>query len=268
VLEMATKEYPYSECRTIVGIMKAVQTLTQPRCLGLVTTNDLAVDFVTQSISADPTTRPSALELEQHEFLKSDQFDEVATIESTPGSGAGSGAWSDAGSGAGSGAGNSTASSSEGGSSDFSASPATNANTNPAAAAEEALAAEVASRASIEAPNGPNSSPSLEAQAPTPTAAHSPPASGATEAVAVGTGAATALPAVSQTVESAATVASVLAEADLGQYGELGMHATPPCTITTHYFPSYPPTSPPTHPSPHVHLYQQRPFSQSWAPRA
>ena len=56
MLEMATKEYPYSECRTIVEIMQAVQALKQPRCLGLITTNDLAVDFVTQCLRADPTT--------------------------------------------------------------------------------------------------------------------------------------------------------------------------------------------------------------------
>ena len=126
------------------------------------------------------------------------------------------------------------------------------------AAQEEALAAEVASRAVIEAPNGPdtspplgaapappttsavahtptgadnssNSSPSLEAQPPTPTAAHSLPAFGATETAAVPAG-------------TEATVASVLAEADLRQYGELRMHATP--APLPRRLVSYPPTSP------------------------
>ena len=69
-LEMATKEYPYSECTSIVEIMRTVISGTLPRSLRKVQGNPLAVRFITRCLARDPAMRPTALEVDLDMFFQ------------------------------------------------------------------------------------------------------------------------------------------------------------------------------------------------------
>eukprot|EP00877_Chromochloris_zofingiensis_P014292 jgi/Chrzof1/9116/Cz03g36170.t1 len=68
MLELATMEYPYSECKSIPAIFRKVSQGIPPVGLSKVQSESLT-DFITMCISPDPTLRPKALQLLKHSFF-------------------------------------------------------------------------------------------------------------------------------------------------------------------------------------------------------
>ncbi|KAJ3215602.1 putative serine/threonine-protein kinase wnk5 [Dinochytrium kinnereticum] len=69
VIEIVTKEYPYSECSNQAQIYKKVTTGIKPQALHRIQEEDTR-KFVDSLITFDPRERPSAAELLQHPFLQ------------------------------------------------------------------------------------------------------------------------------------------------------------------------------------------------------
>ncbi|WIA19631.1 hypothetical protein OEZ85_005568 [Tetradesmus obliquus] len=74
MLELATLEYPYSECRSVPAIFRKVSQGIPPAALSKVSSQSLR-DFVTLCINPNPVKRPSALDLLKHEFFDSLKLD-------------------------------------------------------------------------------------------------------------------------------------------------------------------------------------------------
>jgi WNK lysine deficient protein kinase len=70
MLELATLEYPYSECRSIPAIFKKVSQGIPPVALAKVMPHELQ-DFIALCIRFDPAERPSAMQLLKHPFFDS-----------------------------------------------------------------------------------------------------------------------------------------------------------------------------------------------------
>ncbi len=70
MLEIATKEYPYSECTNQAQIFRKVTNRVKPAALGQVTDEDIRA-FIDVCIEHDPKKRPSATELLNHPFFYS-----------------------------------------------------------------------------------------------------------------------------------------------------------------------------------------------------
>ncbi|KAG9293589.1 hypothetical protein G9A89_005592 [Geosiphon pyriformis] len=71
VLELVTKEYPYTECTNQAQIYRKVTTGIKPQALQKV--KDAAtLEFIELCLKYNPDERPSAAQLLQHEFLKED----------------------------------------------------------------------------------------------------------------------------------------------------------------------------------------------------
>ena len=68
VLEIVTKEYPYSECTNQAQIYRKVTSGIKPNAL-LQITDDGTRNFIETCIHSDPKCRPSAAELLHHPFL-------------------------------------------------------------------------------------------------------------------------------------------------------------------------------------------------------
>lgn len=68
LLEMVTKDYPYSECENAAQIFRRVTTGVKPQALGRVTDPEV-LNFIEFCIHANPKRRPSAQELLEHEFM-------------------------------------------------------------------------------------------------------------------------------------------------------------------------------------------------------
>ncbi|KIZ07807.1 WNK lysine deficient protein kinase [Monoraphidium neglectum] len=81
MLELATLEYPYSECRSIPAIFRKVSQGIPPAGLGRVQSGELR-SFIQICIQFDPTQRPGALALLKHPFFDSLRAD--ASACSTP----------------------------------------------------------------------------------------------------------------------------------------------------------------------------------------
>ncbi|KAL1925098.1 uncharacterized protein VTP21DRAFT_4752 [Calcarisporiella thermophila] len=71
VLEMVTKEYPYSECTNQAQIYRRVTTGQKPLSLHRVL-DPYTREFIDLCLQHDPQRRPSARELLEHDFLKTD----------------------------------------------------------------------------------------------------------------------------------------------------------------------------------------------------
>eukprot|EP00775_Hariotina_reticulata_P009149 gene9149-9317_t len=69
VLELATLEYPYSECRSIPAIFRKVSQGIPPAGLARVSSSSLR-EFITLCINPVPDNRPSALQLLKHDFFE------------------------------------------------------------------------------------------------------------------------------------------------------------------------------------------------------
>jgi len=97
VLEMVTKEYPYTECANTAQIMKLVMEGKLPQSLSRVS-NQSARDFITQCLRMEPFARPSAKDLMNHNFLSPEKYDEEeVTIDPPVGIAAGLGSTMSAG---------------------------------------------------------------------------------------------------------------------------------------------------------------------------
>ncbi|RKO90657.1 kinase-like domain-containing protein, partial [Blyttiomyces helicus] len=68
VLEIVTKEYPYSECHNQAQIYKKVTSGIRPLALNKVPDDDVRF-FIETCIQFDPRYRPTALQLLRHPFL-------------------------------------------------------------------------------------------------------------------------------------------------------------------------------------------------------
>lgn len=68
LLEMVTKDYPYSECENAAQIFRRVTTGVKPQALTRVADPEV-LNFIELCIHADPRKRPSARELSEHEFM-------------------------------------------------------------------------------------------------------------------------------------------------------------------------------------------------------
>jgi serine/threonine protein kinase len=89
VLEILTKEYPYSECTNQAQIYRKVTSGIKPLAFDKLA-NPAVRQFVSLCIEFDPEKRPSAQELLRHEFLldrvdesRSDTFVETQSLPST-----------------------------------------------------------------------------------------------------------------------------------------------------------------------------------------
>ncbi|KAJ3062867.1 hypothetical protein HDU98_001300 [Podochytrium sp. JEL0797] len=80
VLEMVTKEYPYSECNNQYQIYKKVTSGVRPLSLAKIT-DEYTIQFIEHCIQFNPNLRPSAAELLTHPFLK---LPESISIGTTP----------------------------------------------------------------------------------------------------------------------------------------------------------------------------------------
>ncbi|KAF9127468.1 hypothetical protein BGW39_005835 [Mortierella sp. 14UC] len=69
VLEMVTKDYPYAECTNQAQIYRKVSQGIKPQALEHVQDPEIR-EFIDRCLDHDPTTRPSAQELLDSEFLK------------------------------------------------------------------------------------------------------------------------------------------------------------------------------------------------------
>ena len=69
-MEIATKEYPYSECSNQAQIYRKVTTGVKPAALGQVTDPEIHA-FIDLCIEHDPKKRPNAVELLNHPFFYS-----------------------------------------------------------------------------------------------------------------------------------------------------------------------------------------------------
>ncbi|KAJ3025301.1 UNVERIFIED_CONTAM: Serine/threonine-protein kinase wnk4 [Siphonaria sp. JEL0065] len=69
VLEMVTKEYPYSECTNQYQIYKKVTSGVRPLSLSKIS-DEQTIQFIELCIQFNPHQRPSAFELMSHPFLK------------------------------------------------------------------------------------------------------------------------------------------------------------------------------------------------------
>ncbi|KAJ3105844.1 Serine/threonine-protein kinase wnk3 [Phlyctochytrium planicorne] len=69
VIEIVTKEYPYSECSNQAQIYKKVTSGIKPLALQRISDEE-TLKFIEACVAFDPTKRPSAGELLQHPFLK------------------------------------------------------------------------------------------------------------------------------------------------------------------------------------------------------
>jgi hypothetical protein len=76
VLEIISKEYPYSECSNAAQIFRKVTMGVKPASLKLVTDEETK-NFIELSIEQNPDLRPSAEELLNHPFLKLTDFSQV-----------------------------------------------------------------------------------------------------------------------------------------------------------------------------------------------
>ncbi|KAJ3109474.1 Serine/threonine-protein kinase wnk3 [Physocladia obscura] len=81
VLEMVTKEYPYSECTNQYQIYKKVSSGVKPEALAKVT-DEQTVQFIELCIQFLPSRRPSAADLLMHPFLKAPEF--ISNTTATP----------------------------------------------------------------------------------------------------------------------------------------------------------------------------------------
>jgi serine/threonine protein kinase len=68
VLEMITKEYPYSELQTQVQVLRKITNGIRPAAMDKVEDREVR-EFIELCIQKDPSLRPSATELLQHPFL-------------------------------------------------------------------------------------------------------------------------------------------------------------------------------------------------------
>ncbi|KAG2448512.1 hypothetical protein HYH02_006403 [Chlamydomonas schloesseri] len=87
LLELATMEYPYSECKNAAQIYKKVISGTLPATVEKLASAELR-DFVTLCIKHDPATRPEARQLLKHPFFESCR---AAAAAAAPGAGGSSG---------------------------------------------------------------------------------------------------------------------------------------------------------------------------------
>ncbi|PNW88680.1 hypothetical protein CHLRE_01g040150v5 [Chlamydomonas reinhardtii] len=87
LLELATMEYPYSECKNAAQIYKKVVSGTLPASVEKLVSAELR-DFVTLCIKHDPATRPEARQLLKHPFFESCR---AAAAAAAPGGGGSSG---------------------------------------------------------------------------------------------------------------------------------------------------------------------------------
>ncbi|KAJ3100036.1 Serine/threonine-protein kinase wnk1 [Physocladia obscura] len=87
VLEMVTKEYPYSECTNQYQIYKKVSSGVKPEALAKVT-DEQTVQFIELCIQFIPSRRPSAADLLMHPFLKVPES--ISNATATPIAGGGS----------------------------------------------------------------------------------------------------------------------------------------------------------------------------------
>ncbi|KAJ3191177.1 Serine/threonine-protein kinase wnk1 [Irineochytrium annulatum] len=69
VIEIVTKEYPYSECTNQAQIYKKVSNGVKPQAIAKIT-DDETRSFIEHCIEFDPRLRPSATELLQHPYLR------------------------------------------------------------------------------------------------------------------------------------------------------------------------------------------------------
>ncbi|KAI8804700.1 kinase-like domain-containing protein [Cladochytrium replicatum] len=69
ILEIVTKEYPYSECTNQAQIYKKVTMGIKPAALQKIESEEIR-DFITLCIQSDPQKRPSAVELLKNSFLQ------------------------------------------------------------------------------------------------------------------------------------------------------------------------------------------------------
>lgn len=83
MLEIFTKEVPYLECSNPAQIYKKVTNQVEPQSLARVESQQ-ARDFILHCIDTDPSKRPSALELKEHEFLKSNSETDDSEIVVLP----------------------------------------------------------------------------------------------------------------------------------------------------------------------------------------
>jgi len=82
MLELATMEYPYSECRSIPAIFRKVSQGIPPAGLGRVQNGELR-SFIQMCIQFDPAQRPGALQLLKHGFFDSLRADASACSSPT-----------------------------------------------------------------------------------------------------------------------------------------------------------------------------------------
>ncbi|CAL5992618.1 Kinase [Hexamita inflata] len=76
MIELATKEFPYSECKHTMEIYHRVTQGIQPEALKKITNKQLN-DLVTKATLMDPLQRPHAKQLIQHEFFTTIFTDEA-----------------------------------------------------------------------------------------------------------------------------------------------------------------------------------------------
>jgi len=82
VIEIVTKDYPYSECQNQAQIFKKVSNGVKPLALYKVTDQDTR-EFVELCINHDPKLRPSVQELLAHPFMQSDSIVIASNSSST-----------------------------------------------------------------------------------------------------------------------------------------------------------------------------------------
>ncbi|CAM9923284.1 unnamed protein product, partial [Hapterophycus canaliculatus] len=83
MLEMVTKERPYSECINAAQIYRKVTSQILPSALDLVE-NVRAREFIRCCLSPDPDERPSAMDLLNLPFLKDKNEEEVRACRKNP----------------------------------------------------------------------------------------------------------------------------------------------------------------------------------------
>ncbi|CAG8463585.1 8891_t:CDS:2 [Paraglomus occultum] len=79
ILELVSKEYPYSECNNQAQIFRKVTSGIRPQALDKIK-DPKTLEFVELCLRFDPNERPSAAELLEHEFLREDPKDSVSMI--------------------------------------------------------------------------------------------------------------------------------------------------------------------------------------------